>query len=213
MLHITSGDASQAAFLSAHPDACAIPFREAMMDGDVPDAPPFSEEFICARARHHGVTAEDYRAHMADVLALRDCHTRYDSLSLYFGRDAFCQMNLLTLLAYLEEIGYTGTITFTPIDDETQAAIGAPTTVALGAYRARYREILCLHQAPKDLGVIGGDAVGLCFDLLSDEGLLARTVRAHPEEEETALVIRLLVISADYGLSDGMARALIAKYR
>lgn len=212
MLHITNGDAYNA-HLETESGVCATPFREAMMDGDVPDGAPFSEAFIRARARHHGVTEEAYREHMRGVLSLRSSHGRYTALSLYFGRDTFCQMNLLTLFAYLEELGYAGTVSLSLIDDETQAVIGAQIPVALGGYRTRYREILCKRRMPTSLGVIDPHAVALYFDFLSDEGLLARTVKAHPEEGETALIIRLLEISADYGLSDGMARDLIAKYR
>lgn len=208
-IHITNGDFFNEHFLKAQAGAYAIPFREAMMDGIIPDTPPFSAEFIRLRARHHGVTEEGYRTSIEGLLHLR----RDASLVLHFGYDTFCQLNLLTLLAYLEEIGYAGKVALTLIDDETFAVVEENIPVTPGKYRAIYRTLLIERKMPDALGVLDARAVALYFDYLSEDGLLARTVKEHAEEDETALIIRLLQISADYGLSDTMAKKLIQKYK
>ena len=209
MLHITNGDCFNDCFLKAHAGVLAIPFREAMMDGEVPDAPVFSDAFVRLRARHHGVTEERYRESIEGLLHLNG----HAALLLFFGRDTFCQINLLTLLAYLEEIGYAGKVALTLIDDETFAVVEENIPVTPGKYRAIYRTLLIERKMPDALGVLDARAVALYFDYLSEDGLLARTVKEHAEEDETALIIRLLQISADYGLSDTMAKKLIQKYK
>lgn len=209
MLHITNGDYFNDCFLKAHAGVLAIPFREAMMDGEVPDAPVFSDAFVRLRARHHGVTEERYRESIEGLLHLNG----HATLLLFFGRDTFCQINLLTLLAYLEEIGYTGRVSLTLIDDETVSVLKENVPITLGNYRETYRALLIERRMPADLGVIDAHAVELYFDYLSKDGLLARTVRAHAEEDETALICRLLRISAEYGLSDVMAKELINKHK
>ena len=207
-LHITNGDFFNEAFLKTHPDARALPFREAMMAGEA-STPVFSEAFIRTRAAHHGVTAEDYRRSIQGLLQLGG----ETSLSLYFGRDTFCQINLLTLLAYFEEIGYTGPLSLNIIDDETFSVIQENIPVLLGCYREAYCALLIEGRMPADIGVIDARAVALYFDYLSKDGLLAKTVEAHSEEDETSLIIRLLEISKDYGLSDVMAKEWIRKYK
>ena len=66
---------------------------------------------------------------------------------------------------------------------------------------------------PKDTGVLLPDAIDLYFDYHSDNGLLARTVRAHADMNKMELICLLLSISVKYGLSDVQAEKLIQKYR
>ena len=208
MLYITNGDAFNA-HLQKEKGVIAIPFREAMMAGEVPDAPIFSDAFIRVRAHHHGVAERVYRTQPADPIS----KVSANSLSLYFGRDTFCQMNLLTLLAYLEELEYAGKIFLTLIDDETFSVLKENIPVPLGGYRDIYKTVLIKHEMPTHFGVIDERSVSLFFDYLSAEGFLAQTVRKHSEESEIALITRLLTVSADYGLSDTMAKDLIEKYK
>ena len=212
MLYITNGDAFNEDFKKKN-RVTAIPFREAMMDGKVPDAPIFSDAFIRARAHHHGVTEESYRAHMADMLTLSETLKDAPSLSLYFGCDTFCQMNLLTLLAYLEELGYAGKVRLTLIDDATFSVIEEAIPVPLGIYRAVFHSLLVARRTTPLLGVIRGDAIRYFWDYHNDEGFLAHTVREHSDEEDDDLLYRLITVSADYGLSEEMARHLIEKHK
>ena len=212
MVYITNGDAFNEHFQKKN-GVVAIPFREAMMDGDVPDVPIFSDAFIRARASHHGVTQEYYRMHMQDMLSLKETLKEEPALSLHFGCDTFCQMNLLTLLAYLEELGYTGKVSLTLIDDETFSTIEEGIPVPLGIYRAIFHTLLVVRRTTPILGVIRGDAIRHFWDYHNDDGFLAHTVREHSDEDEEDLLFRLINISAEYGLSEEMARRLIKKYK
>ena len=211
ILNITNGDAFNDYFLSTFGGE-AIPFREVMMDGDA-IAPIFSAEFVANRTATLGVSTEDYREALPLCDLLADGGKRYDELCLWFGEDTFCQMNLLTLLAYLEEINYGGKVTLNRIDDEDFRVIEGDVPVPLGRYRALYEAILVQKRCVKDLGVLSASAVALYFDYRSDEGALARAVKENPALDTTALLCLLLEISKDYGLSDRQAEALIQKYR
>ena len=129
------------------------------------------------------------------------------------GTDTFCQMNLLTLLAYLEELGYTGKVSLTLIDDETFSTIEEGIPVPLGIYRAIFHTLLVVRRTTPILGVIRGDAIRHFWDYHNDDGFLAHTVREHSDEDEEDLLFRLINISAEYGLSEEMANRLIKKYK
>lgn len=209
ILNITNGDVFNAYFLSKE-KATAVPFREAMMDGDTV-ADIFSKGFIRVRAAALGVDCKEYRASMAayDAINSTDC----TGIALWFGKDTFCQINLLTLLAYLEQINYRNDITLNYIDDETFEILQKDIPVSLGRYKTLYEDILMHGRHPKDTGVLLPDAIDLYFDYHSDNGLLARTVRAHADMNKMELIRLLLSISGKYGLSDVQAEKLIQKYR
>ena len=139
--------------------------------------------------------------------------TDYTELSLWFGKDAFCQINLLTLLAYLEQINYRGKVTLNYIDDETFCTLEKGIPVILGRYKSLYEDILVHGRHPKNTGVLVPDSIDLYFDYHSENGMLARTVREHADVSKTELICLLLRISKEYGLSDVQAEGLIQKYR
>ena len=209
ILNITNGDAFNQYFLSQF-GGDAIPFCEAMMDGDTVYE-IYSDDFISLRASELGVSADEYisKAHLSQISAFSE----YSRLDLWFGKDTFCQMNLLTLLAYLEQTDYRGEVFLNYIDDETFSVIEANISVKLGSYKDIYKKILILKENPSELGVLVRKAVELYFDYHSEGGMLARTVRENSEMDDTELIILLLEISAEYGLSDIQAQKLIEKYK
>ena len=187
----------------------AVPFREVMMDGDTA-ADIYSEEFINLRSSELNISKAEYRANITvcDVL-----NKGYSEVRLWFGKDTFCQMNLLTLLAYLEQSDYSGKVVLNCIDDETFEVIEANIIVHLGIYKKAYADILICRQLPEDFGVLTPDAVKLYFDYHSSDGALARMARDNSDMDKTALVCLLLENSNEYGLSDIQAEKLIRKYR
>ena len=56
----------------------------------------------------------------------------YSTIYLWFGKDTFCQMNLLALLVYLEQIKYQGKLILNYIDDVTFEQIESNIDVKLG---------------------------------------------------------------------------------
>ena len=209
ILHITNGDAFNE-YLQTKVCEKAIPFREAMMDGEA-SIDIFSDAFIRLRAASLEISEDEYRSKATLFNTLKIDANRYEALHLWFGRDVFCRMNLLTLLAYLEEIGYAGSIILNTIDDESFTLIET-VDVVLGKYHSLYEKVLVFKRPTDAVGVISQRAIDLYFDYRSADGALARLVHMNKEKDELSLIILLLDASAAYGLSDLQAKRLIKKY-
>ncbi len=206
ILNITNGDVFNEYLLSKIGGE-AVPFREAMMDGDVA-LEVYSDEFIEARSKEHRVSREEYESKM-----LTNDVYEYSKLNLWFGKDTFCQVNLLTLLAYLEQTQYGGEIALNYIDDETFDVIEADVKIELSEYVKLYNEILINKRKPKDVGVLVYRAFELYFDYHSYDGALAKIVRENSTMQDGDLICLLLEKSKEYGLSDIQAAKLIKKYK
>ena len=211
ILNVTNGDYFNEYFLKKF-GGHALPFCEDMMDGEAHEV-VYSNEFVEKRCNALSVSEEEYRSKMHVYNAINNDKDKFSELCLWFGKDTFCQMNLLTLLAYLEQIGYGGRVVLHYIDDETFEMIEGNVIVHLGAYRRIYADIFIFKQSSDDIGVLDATALALYFDYHSDDGVLARMVREHADKDDMALICLLLENSAAYGLSDMQAERLIAKYR
>ena len=208
ILNITNGDFFDQHFHTIYQEP-SIPFREAMMTGTtVPQV--FSKEFISHRATALNITETHYLQQISPLLQSIQ-HSNH--LRLWFGEDSFCQLNLLTLLAYLEQEGFEGEITLNLIDDQSLSIIAQDLSVTLGFYQDLYNAILVHHSLAKAQGVISQKAVDLYFDFLSPNGALAKLIKSNPAESDERLLILLMDHSLDYGLSDVQALELIKTHR
>ena len=209
ILNITNGDAFNEYYLSQF-GGVAVPFREVMMDGKAL-SDIYSDEFVVLRSAELDVSEDEYRANMVAYDALNK--NDYSELVLWFGKDTFCQMNLLALLAYLEQVGYCGKVVLNYIDDETFEIVEGKINVELGIYKKLYKEILIYKKVPSEMGILVPSAIELYFDYHSSSGVLAKMVRENSYKEDDDLVCLLLENSKEYGLSDIQAEKLIKKYR
>ena len=67
---------------------------------------------------------------------------------LWFGTDMFCQMNLLTRLAYLDEKGDQGRVFFHAMQERTYE-VKEESEIRPEGYTDIYREVLIRHRMPK----------------------------------------------------------------
>ena len=205
ILNITNGEYFNEYFISKF-GGIAVPFCEAMMDGDTVEN-IYSKQFIELRAKSLNVSENEYKSKMYVYDALNN--NSYSSICLWFGKDTFCQVNLLTLLAYLEQIEYRGEIKLNYIDDETFEVLDSDIEVKLGIYNKTYEDVLISKNVPYDTGVLVARAIDLFFDYHLEDGELAKLVKANAYKEKTELICLLLESSKDYGLSDLQAEKLI----
>jgi hypothetical protein len=208
ILNITNGDYFNN-YLTKKIGGLAIPFREVIMDGEVVDI-VYSDEFVKLRVKALNVSENEYRSKMnvCEILSKNN----YSTICLWFGKDTFCQMNLLALLVYLEQIEYQGKLILNYIDDETFEQIESNIDVKLGIYEKIYRDILISKYKPKELGVLHARAVDLYFDYHSNNGMLATLIKNNADKSKSELLCLLLEESKDYGLSDLQAERLINIY-
>ncbi|MBQ8726211.1 MAG: hypothetical protein IJY84_03865 [Clostridia bacterium] len=209
MLNITNGDYFNEYFKNKF-NARAVPFREVMMQG-VASEKIFSSEFISNRAISLGVEEREYLKNCADLLSAVDELKGGGQIDLWFGKDTFCQLNALTALAYLEQIGYGGKVFFNFIDDESFEIISEKTEVKLGVYNQIYIDVILNKRPPKTYGVLDKEGVDLYFDYLSNNGFLANEIKLMAKKSKEEIVERLIKISSKYGLSDLLAVDLIKR--
>ena len=179
------------------------------MDGEVVDI-VYSNEFIKLRAKTLNVSENEYRSKMSVCEILSK--NIYSTIYLWFGKDTFCQMNLLALLVYLEQIKYQGKLILNYIDDVTFEQIESNIDVKLGVYKKIYRDVLISKYKPKELGVLEARAVDLYFDYHSNNGMLATLIKNNADKSKSELLSLLIEASKDYGMSDLQAERLINFY-
>ena len=67
------------------------------------------DDFIVTRSQVHQVTLEQYSE--ITLKPLKSLfNVKYSDLILWFNYDMFCQINLLTILAWLDQSGFNNTV-------------------------------------------------------------------------------------------------------
>jgi hypothetical protein len=111
-----------------------------MVDGK-PKELIFSKEFIQERVKTHHTNLKLYQ----DIVV---CHLSFISnekeIHMYFGKDMFCQINMLTLLSYLDQQKYDKNVTIHLCDEKNKKVIDKITIHPLG-FHFLYHKIMCEH--------------------------------------------------------------------
>lgn len=211
IINITNGEYFNSFFKREFMSPCA-PFNEAMMSGDAPE-PIYNENFIAMRSAVHGVERAEYMKKMAEFSDFITHADEYDKVILWFGADAFCQINMITVLALMESAGFCGKVYSVIIDDGSFEVKRGESKVFLGTWHDVYRAVLQRKQRIHFGDRILDNAVDLYLDFIDEDGALARFVKDNPNMSDYHLNVELLRMSEEYGLSDVQAAELIKKYR
>jgi hypothetical protein len=187
-----------------------IPFNEAMCDGGT-CSDIFSEEFIRIRTEVHQVTREQYERITLEPLRTL-LEEPFSELVLWFDSDMFCQINLLTLLGWLDQTNYRGAVTLHLVGDRFER-IAAFSLEAQG-YHSIYQQVLIKKEAPEHIHPAplkkGVELYLNHLDPSSDLMVFIRERLAMPNEE----LVRLLLDSFKaYGLGDVQYEKIIRKCR
>ena len=199
MLNVTNGQYFND-YVSKTQKGVFVPFNEALIDGEL-SLPLFDTHFIKQRATLHKTTKEDYVQKMGFFFESNNL-IQYRAITLWFGLDAFCQINMLGVLTYLEQIGYNGKVFYQAVDDTTCAIISERVQVSLGGFTNAYKKVAC------------GQSVATGYDFV-DKGitdyLYIKDKNNHfykfikdnlGKLDKTQMLIKLLDESLPYGLSD-----------
>ena len=76
----------------------------------------FADDFISLRVSSLNTTLDIYHQKIDDIIKYD--YLNCDNIELYFGQDAFCIINVLVLLAYLDKINYHNKIVLNIIDED-----------------------------------------------------------------------------------------------
>lgn len=187
-----------------------IPFNEAMCVNPT-TAHVFNDDFIKIRTEGHQDTIEHYAGMVMEPLKplLKD---DYHAIYLWFGKDLFCQMNLLTILAYLEQTGFTGKVILNSFKD--REFIVDQTTLELGTYNTLYQEVLVEHKQPSVcMNQLMDQAVTLYLEMLEDDNRVTEYISENSELSQSNLLNNLFEKFDYLGYGDTQYIELIDKVK
>ncbi|MFC4799683.1 hypothetical protein ACFPA1_09965 [Neobacillus sp. GCM10023253] len=187
-----------------------VPFNEAMCYGNTsPNL--FSKEFIQIRAKVHHVTPKQYTEHTLTPLQPLFCG-KFTHISLWFDADMFCQINILTILAWLDKAEHIDAIDLYIVDDQFEP-VSQYTLKAKGYYDI-YKQVLIdktmsenINPEPLKKGI------GLYLNYLRKDSDLMQYIRKHRDIPEEELMLTLLEKFKDYGLGDTQYFEIIKSQR
>lgn len=212
VLHISNGQVMHDTFLSEGliGNSDAVPFNEAMCVHPTSKR-VFDHEFIRLRAEGHRDSIENYRKMVVEPLEPL-FQNQYNTIILWFGEDVFCQMNLLTALAYLEQSDYQGKVILHSFRDEEFGV--AQTEILLGSYQKVYEEVLLNHRKPDmDLLPVMHQAVELQLKMFTEENSVTRSIKEHAHLPEIELVKHLMAQFPELGYGDTQYLEIIERVR
>ncbi|MGR9048819.1 AraC family transcriptional regulator [Halobacillus faecis] len=211
-LHILNGEEMNKAFQrqGLFEGEHMIPFNEAMCAGETCET-IFSEAFIKTRAVTHGVSENDYRRITVEKLEAVFREGR-DHLQLWFDEDMFCQINLLTLLAWLEQIGYEGKVELCLTTHQFEPLASYQLDVA--GYHAMYKQVLINRAHPSEVllpPLKKGIELYLHYKKVDNE--LITFIKTHTALSEEQLVALMIETFQEYGLGDVQYMQMIRSVR
>ena len=204
-LYVLSGEEMKKNF------ACerAVPFNEAMCLGNAA-ANIFGKEFVSCRVQSLHTTDGEYVKKVLSPLA--PLFALSESVCFVFGEDMFCKINLLTLAAFLDKIGYTGRAEAVLLKDES-GFFGEKRflqNVFKDAYAA-YETLVLQRRMPKKFPVFLSEEDAFRYLDYKNGGKIAAFIRAHAGEKD--LLFSLLREFSSYGLGDTQYLEMIKRYK
>lgn len=186
------------------------PFNEAMCVHET-TIPIFDSTFIEKRALGHHVSIESYTLKV--MQPLKNLNQKiYNYIVLWFGEDMFCQMNLLTVLAYLEQSDYKGTVYLNSFrEDEFKVT---QTELALGSYYSVYEDVLVDHKKPKhEVLPVMYQAIELYLEMQTENNPVTKYIARNKQLSQTELLKRLFEVFPMIGYGDTQYIELINRAR
>lgn len=187
---------------------CTV-FGEAMIDGTVKDEVPFSQNFINERAKVHGIHPDKYRKKCAQQLLKMRAG---DDVHVYFGEDLFCQLNLITLLAFLERTGIQKVTYHVVFEDEMKETAVIENLETTG-FSQIYKSVLIGHTTAAVPLEIMEKGISLYLDYLDENGKLATFIRSYETDSVLQLTVKIIKQLPEYGIGTEQCAYVINKYR
>ncbi|WP_338471190.1 hypothetical protein R4Z10_20855 [Niallia sp. XMNu-256] len=200
-LHLLNGQSMYDYFKRTHflDGELLIPFNEAMCYGDTNDD-IFSPQFSQVRAKVHHVTLEQYTEITLKPLKLF-LDKNFTHLSLWFDVDMFCQINVLTILGWLDQTDYKGEIELHIVGDKYE--LMDHLSLKAEGYYSIYKKVLIRKEMPKHiLPAFLKSGIELYLNYLSQNSELIRYINKFKNLSEEMLVSKLIVEFTHYGLGD-----------
>ncbi|GGA46408.1 helix-turn-helix transcriptional regulator [Psychrobacillus lasiicapitis] len=212
VLHILNGQVMYEEFKNNRlmGESDYAPFNEAMCVNATTDQ-IFDQQFIHIRAAGHNEPVEGYTEKVI-VPLVNLFNKEYKYIVLWFGEDMFCQMNLLTILAYLEQSGYEGKVFLNSFrEDEFKVN---QTELKLGPYHSVYKEVLVNHTyASHEVMPVLYQAINIYLDMLNEDNAVIKYININKDLSTKEMINRLFERFPTIGYGDLQYIELINKIR
>ena len=176
-----------------------IPFNEAMCFGDV-SGDLFSQKFAENRAKVHHVTLEQYSVNTLKPLEPL-FNGDFSNLVLWFDADMFCQINVLTILAWLDKRGYHNPVVLNIVGDQFKPL--EYFTLNPTGYEELYKQVLIHKNIPHFIRPLPlKKGIERYIHYLKGDSDLINYIQEHENIPEEELMISLIKNFTEYGLGD-----------
>ncbi|MDF2699963.1 MAG: hypothetical protein K0Q49_1519 [Haloplasmataceae bacterium] len=185
-----------------------IPFNEAMCVGNV-SKDIFSDEFIKNRCIAHHVSLEEYRKITLEPLQLL-LNQQFSNLILWFDDDMFCQINYLTVLAYLDQINYNKKVTLILVTQDFKLIDTYELDVS--GYHDLYTQVLMNHKLTQEITLSYlNKGIELYLEYIKEDNEITRYIKNNKDLPKQELLKELINAFPQYGLGDTQYVELINK--
>ncbi|WP_141555568.1 helix-turn-helix domain-containing protein [Bacillus wiedmannii] len=180
-------------------DSEYAPFNEAMCV-NLATTQVFNDEFIKTRADGHNSSVESYTKKVIDPLE-KLFMKKYKCIVLWFGEDMFCQINLLTILSYLEQSCYEGKVYLNSFrEDEFKVN---QIELELGNYSTIYNEVLVNHKKTSHkVPPVMYQAIDLYLEMLKEDNIVMKFIFKNQGLSNQELLIKLFQLFPTIGYGD-----------
>lgn len=187
-----------------------VPFNEAMCYGKTHND-LFSKEFTEIRAKVHHLTPVQYSETTLKPLVPLFSE-KFTHITLWFDADMFCQINILCLLAWLDQAEHTGAIDLYIVGDQFEPM--SHFILNAKGYYAIYKQVLIdkkmlenIYPNPLKKGV------ELYLNYLNKDSDLMMYIHKYKDVPEEELMLALLKKFKHYGLGDTQYSDIIKSVR
>ena len=214
-INITSGESFNE-YIKTKINGIFVPFNEALMEGR-PLFPLFDETFINERVMTHYndlSKKDEYVKKMEIFIKNKELILNSEELILWFGEDTFCLINLLGLLTFLENNSYHGKLLYNILDEEKFVVKKEGISIELGNFTNSYVSLFNGNVFVSTKNQLIDKGIKTYLELQDANHFLVQYIKDNIDKmEEYQLLINLLNMTLEYGLSDVQLMKMINKYR
>lgn len=190
--------------------AVYVPFNEAMCWGETHEE-IFSPEFIEKRANSLKSTPKEYKRIVIEPLKPL-FNEKFDIIVLWFGDDMFCQMNFITILAYLEQIHFEGDVLFCMAQEQIDEMLTNALEIDISGYNNIYKTIICCkNKYDAKLLPVTYQAMNLYLGYKGKNSGIQKYIKNNINKEN--LVEKLIELFPQYGFGDSQYKWMIEEVK
>lgn len=175
--------------------------NEAMCWGEA-DEVIFGEAFVAKRVASLRSTQQMYEEIVQESLRPM-IESNYDEVELWFGDDMFCQINMLTMMAYLEQIGFEGKVRLSIGCDYVEEFVPEIYEVSVEGSLKIYQTLVCHKKMPTSgMLPVTEQMATLYLNYTDAASEINRYIIHNQQQDQQVLVGELLKQFKYYGLGD-----------